>query len=77
MLLCECPVKTEKTKVEVRVKRTKSFIKTTLLGGLVVILPATIIVAVFSWLYAKATSLIQPVTDFLVEKSDLKEVMRG
>lgn len=56
-------------------KRAKSFIKTTLLGGLVVILPSTIVAAVFSWLYSKATGLIQPVTDFLVEKSDLKEVV--
>ncbi len=54
-------------------KRTKSFLRTTLLGGLVVILPVTIIAAVFGWLYTKATGLIQPITDYLVGKTDLKE----
>ncbi len=56
-------------------QKVKSFVKTTLLGGLVVILPTTIIIAAFTWLYLKATGIIQPVTDFLVKKSDLKEVV--
>jgi uncharacterized membrane protein len=53
--------------------RVKSFIKTTLLGGLVVILPVTIIVAVFSWLYLKVTDLIQPLTNLITKTVGLKE----
>lgn len=51
----------------------RSFIKTTLLGGVVVVLPATIIAAVFNWLYAKVTGLIQPLTDALVARVSLPE----
>jgi uncharacterized membrane protein len=53
----------------------KSFIKTTLLGGIVVILPITIIVAVFNWLYGKITTLIQPLTDMLVARVSLRETI--
>lgn len=54
-------------------KRFISFVKTTLLGGLVVILPATIIAGVFTWLYRQVTDLIQPLTNFVMEKSSLRE----
>lgn len=54
-------------------QRVKSFMKTTLLGGIVVILPITIIVAVFHWLYAKITDAIQPLTDMLVSRVSLPE----
>lgn len=53
--------------------RVKSFVKTTVLGGLVVILPVTIIVAVFSWLYLKVTDLIQPLTNIIIKIVGLKE----
>ncbi len=51
------------------------FIKTTLIGGLVVILPATIIVGVFTWLIRKVTDLIQPLTDILLAKSSIAEIL--
>ena len=53
----------------------KSFFKTTLLGGLLVILPATVIVAVFIWLYLKVTRLIQPLTDQVLRFTGLPEVV--
>ncbi|MCP4603742.1 MAG: DUF502 domain-containing protein [Proteobacteria bacterium] len=54
-------------------QKAKSFIKTTVLGGLVVILPVTIILVVFRWLYLKVTDLIQPLTNLLLAKSEMRE----
>lgn len=51
----------------------KSFLKTTLLGGLVVILPVTVILAVFGWLYVKVTTWIQPLTNVVVKMLGLGE----
>ena len=52
-------------------KNAVSFLKTTIIGGLVVILPATIIFGVFSWLYGKITALIGPLTGLLLAKSEI------
>ena len=41
------------------------FIKRSLVGGIVVLLPLTLIVAFFRWLFGWVTGLIQPFTDFL------------
>lgn len=51
------------------------FIKTTLLGGLVVILPVTIILFVFRWLYLKITGWIQPLTNMVLTKTQLAEYL--
>ncbi|MFO8073588.1 MAG: DUF502 domain-containing protein [Polyangia bacterium] len=45
----------------------KSFFKTTVLGGLVVILPAAIIALVFGWIYRMVTGAIQPLTNPLTK----------
>lgn len=42
----------------------KNFIKTSLLGGLVVMLPITILGFFFKWLFRLVTDLIQPLTDY-------------
>ncbi len=42
----------------------KNFIKTSLLGGLVVILPIAILGFFFRWLFNLVTDLIQPLTNF-------------
>lgn len=55
--------------------KLKTFLKTTLIGGLVVILPATIVVAVFRWLYSTVTDWIQPLTSMLVERTSLWEFL--
>jgi uncharacterized membrane protein len=55
--------------------KIKSFIKTTLLGGLVVILPVTIIAVVFRWLIVTVTDWIQPLTDLILRKSDMREFL--
>lgn len=41
------------------------FIKQTLIGGIVVLLPLTLIVAFFHWLFKWVTGIIQPLTDLL------------
>ena len=56
-------------------KKFRSFIKTTLLGGLVVILPVTIIAAVFGWLYIKVTGWIQPLTNIVVKTVGVGEFL--
>jgi uncharacterized membrane protein len=54
-------------------KKLKSFLKTTIIGGLVVILPMTIIAVVFNWLHTVVTDWIQPLTDLLLERTGLRE----
>lgn len=54
-------------------KKLKSFLKTTIIGGLVVILPVTIVAVVFNWLHTVVTDWIQPLTDLLLERTGLWE----
>jgi len=53
----------------------KKFIKTTLLGGLVVILPVTIVFAVFRWIFYKVTGWIQPLTDQITSRLQMREIL--
>ena len=55
--------------------KIKSFIMTSLLGGVIVILPVAILAAVFGWVFSFTTNLIQPLTDLIVANSDLKEII--
>ncbi|MEN8254196.1 MAG: DUF502 domain-containing protein [Verrucomicrobiota bacterium] len=48
-------------------KRTKNFFKTTLLGGIIVILPTIILVFAFKWLFGMVGNGIKPLTDLVVE----------
>lgn len=56
-------------------KKLKSFIMTSLLGGIIVVLPVAILVAVFGWVFNFITNLIQPLTDLLMAKSNLREII--
>ena len=47
-------------------QRTKNFLKTTLLGGVIVILPITILIFAFRWLFGVVSSGIEPLTDLVV-----------
>jgi len=55
--------------------KIKSFIMTSLLGGVIVILPVAILAAVFGWVFSFTTNLIQPFTDLIVANSDLREII--
>jgi len=59
---------------EVKMK-TKDFIRTTLLGGLIVILPLAIIAGVFGWVYGLVTGWIQPLTGILLARLPMKEFL--
>jgi uncharacterized membrane protein len=56
-------------------KRLRSFLKTSLLGGLVVILPATILVTVSLWLFGLITNWIKPLSDILRSYSEYNELI--
>ena len=47
-------------------QRTKNFLKTTLLGGVIVILPITILIFAFRWLFGVVSRGIEPLTDLVV-----------
>ena len=53
--------------------KLNAFVKTTILGGLVVILPVAILMFTFTWLFGLVTDLIQPLTDLLFGESFLRE----
>ena len=55
--------------------KIKSFIATSLLGGVMVILPVAILAAVFGWVFGFTTNLIQPFTNLIIANSDLKEII--
>jgi uncharacterized membrane protein len=56
-------------------EKFKSFLKTSIIGGVVVILPLFIFILVFKWLFGWVTDIIQPLTDLLVTKSHMKEII--
>ena len=47
-------------------QRTKNFLKTTLLGGVIVILPITILIFAFRWLFGVVSRGIEPLTNLVV-----------
>ncbi|MBP7163980.1 MAG: hypothetical protein KBB26_10720, partial [Candidatus Omnitrophica bacterium] len=57
------------------VARLKRFFKTSVIGGLTVILPVAILFAVFSWLVNFITGLLQPITNMIVAHSRAKELL--
>ena len=52
----------------------KKFIKTSLFGGLVVILPIAILGMFFKWLFNIVTDLIQPLTDYASGRYPVPEI---
>jgi uncharacterized membrane protein len=54
-------------------KRTRTFIRTTLLGGVIVILPTIILYLAFKWLFGVVANAIRPLTRLLVETLTLPD----
>lgn len=52
--------------------KLKSFLKTSLIGGLVILLPVAILIVVFQWLFNVVIGLIQPLTNALMATSNLR-----
>lgn len=55
--------------------RIKSFIKTSFLGGLTVILPVAILAFAFKWIFNVVTRVIHPVTNLILVKSDVNKIL--
>ena len=53
--------------------KIKSFLKTTMLGGVLVVLPIVILILVFKWLYEFVADKIKPLTYLLSETVKLQE----
>ncbi len=53
----------------------KSFVTTSILGGVVVVMPLALFIFVFMWLFRLITNLIQPFTTLLVSHFHLMEVV--
>jgi len=53
--------------------RITGFLKTSLLGGVVVILPVAIMASVFIWLFNLVNTLIHPLTSWLTNKTYFDE----
>jgi uncharacterized membrane protein len=53
--------------------RLKSFLKTSLLGGVVVILPVAILASVTLWIFRLITGFIEPLTRILIKDSQVNE----
>jgi uncharacterized membrane protein len=56
--------------------RTKKFFKTTLLGGIIVILPAIILIFAFKWLFGVVGNAIEPLTNMAERQLTLGEYNR-
>jgi len=55
-------------------EKFKSFLKTSIIGGVVVILPMFIFIMVFKWLFGWVTDIIHPVTDLIVTKANMNKI---
>lgn len=55
--------------------RMKNFVKTSLIGGIAVILPVTILFLIFRWIFNFIIKIIQPLTNLLVARSNLQEII--
>lgn len=54
-------------------KRVKQFFKTTILGGVIVLLPVVLTFFFLRWVFYFITGLIEPVTRVLIEQSKLQK----
>jgi uncharacterized membrane protein len=58
-------------------ERIKTFITTSLLGGLAVILPVTITILIFKWIFNFVIQIIQPLTQLVAARSNFQELAAG
>ncbi len=56
-------------------EKFKSFLKTSIIGGVLVILPMFIFIMVFKWLFGWVTDIIHPLTDFIVTKANMSKII--
>lgn len=56
-------------------KKLRSFVALTFLGGMTVVLPIAILMILFQWLFALVTDVIQPLSDMVTSRADMRELM--
>jgi uncharacterized membrane protein len=55
--------------------KLKTFIITSILGGLTVILPMVLLILIFRWLFKWITNIIQPLTNLIIARAQLQEIV--
>ena len=55
--------------------KLKAFVGKALLGGVLVLLPVTILLGAFNWVFKFVTDMIQPLTDAVVKSNGMPEVV--
>jgi uncharacterized membrane protein len=55
-------------------EKFKIFLRTSILGGTVVVLPVAILAFVFKWIFGFITDLIQPMTNVVLKRSQVPEI---
>jgi uncharacterized membrane protein len=55
-------------------EKFKTFIRTSILGGTVVVLPVAILAFVFKWIFGFTTDLIQPLTNVVLKRLPVPEI---
>lgn len=55
--------------------KLKTFMITAILGGLAVILPTVLLILIFRWLFNWITNIIQPLTNLVIERAQLQEIV--
>lgn len=53
--------------------RLKQFIRTTFVGGFLIVLPIVILLIVLNWLFATLTDYIRPITNILIQTARVNE----
>lgn len=56
-------------------EKLKIFIKTSLLGGISVILPLALFIIIFKWIYGLLAGAIQPLTDLVISRTHYQQVL--
>jgi uncharacterized membrane protein len=56
-------------------EKIKSFLRTTFLGGFLVVLPIIVLIFVLGWLYEALTDKIRPITNILIETARFSELI--
>ncbi|MFQ5950090.1 MAG: DUF502 domain-containing protein [Nitrospiria bacterium] len=56
-------------------EKVKAFFKTSLLGGMVVILPVAILLFVFKWIFGLVTDIIEPLTSLIMTTSQVQKIL--
>lgn len=58
-------------------KRLVNFVKTTLLGGAIVILPAALMLFLLQWIFSLITAALSPITDVLINQYKMPHFIAG